>query len=254
MQLSHRVIKAGNMAVAMTTADIQTELKVEHIIETIQNTNPERDAYHEEKLQMARFLKEAEEEKRAIVEAAKQDAFEARKEAEAAGFRAGEIQGQEMGFQSGYQAGLEAAQVEAEKLKQTAHEMLNTASQEVNAFYTAKREEIIALAAQMAEKVIHEKINTSDEKIIALLEPILSRMVQESKFITLTVTPELQNFTKEKLKDLEKTFPLYRFAVLVDSSLEENGCIIETSHAIVDLQVKQQLDAMVEELSEMMVS
>ena len=65
-----------------------------------------------------------------------------------------------------------------------------------------------SLAAQMAEKVIHEKINTSDEKIIALLEPILSRMVQESKFITLTVTPELQNFTKEKLKDLEKTFPL----------------------------------------------
>ncbi len=124
----------------------------------------------------------------------------------------------------------------------------------MNAFYTAKREEIIALAAQRAEKVIHEKINTSDEKITALLEPIWSRMVQESKFITLTVTPELQNFTKEKLKDLEKTFPLYRFAVLVDSSLEENGCIIETSHAIVDLQVKQQLDAMVEELSEMMVS
>uniref|UniRef100_UPI0035A16E6D FliH/SctL family protein n=1 Tax=Jeotgalibaca porci TaxID=1868793 RepID=UPI0035A16E6D len=87
-----------------------------------------------------------------------------------------------------------------------------------------------------------------------LLEPILSRMVQESKFITLTVTPELQIFTKEKVKELEKTFPLYRFAVLVDSSLEENGCIIESSHAIVDLQVKQQLDAMVEVLSEMMVS
>ncbi len=254
MLLSHRVIKSGNMVVDTTTADIQTELKVQHIIETIQNTNPDRDAYHEEKLEMARFLKEAEEEKRAIVEAAKQDALEARKQAEAEGFRAGEIQGQEMGFQSGYQTGLEAAQVEAEKLKQAAHEMMSMASQEVNAFYTAKREEIIALAAQMAEKVIHEKINTSDEKIIALLEPILSRMVQESKFITLTVTPELQNFTKEKLKDLEKTFPLYRFAVLVDSSLEENGCIIETSHAIVDLQVKQQLDAMVEELSEMMVS
>ena len=61
MLLSHRVIKSGNMVVDTTTADIQTELKVQHIIETIQNTNPDRDAYHEEKVEMARFLKEAEE-------------------------------------------------------------------------------------------------------------------------------------------------------------------------------------------------
>ena len=254
MLLSPSVIKVGRMTVDPMTVDIQTEIKVAHIIETLQNSVPERDTFYEEKLQMARFLKEAEEEKIAIVEAAKQDALEARKQAEAEGFKAGEIQGEEIGFQSGYQTGLEAAQVEAEKLKQAAHDMLSAASQEVNAFYIEKREEIIALAAQMAEKIIHEKINTSDEKIITLLEPVLSRMVQESKFITLTVTPALQSFTKEKVKELEKTFPLYRFAVLVDSSLEENGCIIETSHAIVDLQVKQQLDAMVEELTEMMVN
>lgn len=248
MQLSPRIIKAQQLDLNATTANIQTELRVEHIIDTLKNAHLERDPFHDDKLRMARFLKVAEEEKIAIVEAAKQEALEVRKRAEAEGYTAGEIQGHESGFQSGYQAGVEAAQQEVNRMKQMAQEMLATASKEVNDFYIAKREEMIALAAQMAEKITHEKINTSDEKIIALVEPILSRMEHESKFITLTVTPALQDFTKDKLKKLEKTFPLYRFAVLTDPSLEENGCVIESSNVIVDLQVKKQLDAMVEEL------
>lgn len=248
MQLSPRIIKAQQMNINTTTANIQTELRVEHIIETIQNVNPERDAFYEDKLQMARFLKEAEEEKLAIVNVAKQEAADIRACAEEEGFKSGQEQGQEAGFQSGYQSGLEAAKIEAEQLKGAAHAMVAQAAAEVNTFYISKREEIISLAAEMAEKVIHEKLNTSDEQLLMLIEPILSRMEQESKFITLTVTPELVVFMKEKISALEQTFPLYRFAVLVDSSLEENGCIIENSHVIIDLQVKKQLDAMVEEL------
>lgn len=248
MQLSPRIIKAKQMNINMTTANIQTELRVEHIIETIQNVSPERDAFYEDKLQMARFLKEAEEEKLAIINVAKQEAADIRSCAEAEGFKSGQEQGQDAGFQHGYQTGLEAAKTEAEHLKVAAHAMVAQAAEQVNAYYTSKREEIISLAAEMAEKVIHEKLNTSDEQILMLIEPVLSRMEQESKFITLTVTPELVVFMKEKISTLEQTFPLYRFAVLVDSSLEENGCVIESSHVIIDLQVKKQLDAMVEEL------
>lgn len=236
------------MHLNVDTANIQTELRVEHIVETIQDTLPERDPFYEEKLRMARFLKEAEEEKRTIVEVARQEAATIRARAEAEGFKSGEEQGREVGFQHGYQAGMEVARQEAERLKQGAQAMVAQAAQEVAAFYVAKREEIIELAAQMAEKVIHEKIDMSDERIMRLITPVLSRMEHENKFITLTVTPELVDFVKEKVKDLEESFPLYRFAVLVDATLEENGCVIESSNVIIDLQVQKQLAAMVEEL------
>lgn len=254
MQLSPRIIKAQHLDLNVTTANIQTELRVEHMIETLQHVDPERDPFYEDKLRMARFLQEAEEEKAAIIKAAQEEALLVRQQAEAEGYKTGEIQGQEVGFQAGYQAGLEAAQQEADKLKQAALAMTTAAAEEVSAFYLAKREEVVALAAQMAEKIVHEKINTSEERIVTLIEPILSRMEQESKFLTLTVTPGLQEFMKDKVKKLEKNFPLYRFAVLVDPSLEENGCVIESSHVIVDLQVKKQLDAMVKELQEMTVN
>lgn len=254
MQLSPRIIKAKQMNINATTANIQTELRVEHIIETIQTVNPERDAFYEDKVRMARFLKEAEEEKIAIVEVAKQEATDIRACAEAEGFKSGEEQGQEAGFQRGYQTGLEAAKHETDQMKAAAQAMLAQAAEEVNAYYITKREEIISLAAEMAEKVIHEKLNMSDERILTLIEPILSRMEQESKFITLTVTPELVAFMKEKTAALEQTFPLYRFAVLVDPSLDSNGCVIESSNVIIDVQVEKQLAAMVEELKGLTVN
>lgn len=110
---------------------------------------------------------------------------------------------------------------------------------------------MIELAAQMAEKIIHEKIDSSDEKLIALIAPILSRMEQKDTFITITVNPELQEAMKKNLGKLETEYPLFRFVVLADVTLEKNGCVIESSHAIVDLQIKQQLEAMVADLKEL---
>src|SRR5699024_6177160 len=115
-------------------------------------------------------------------------------------------------------------------------QMLSDAAEEVAVFYDDKRSDIIDLAAYMAEKIVHEKIDTTDDGILELIHPVLSRMEQESKFITLTVTPALKPFMKERAKELEENFPLYRFAIMVDPSLEKNGCVIESANVIIDLQ------------------
>ena len=144
-----------------------------------------------------------------------------------------------------------AATEEAESIKAHAKQVLTDATVEAQQFYEEKRQDIIALAAQMAEKIIHETIDASDDKIIDLVTPILTRMDQESSFITISVRPESQDQMKTYIKDLEATYPLFRFVVFADPALEKNGCVIESSHAIVDLQIKQQLEAMVADLKEL---
>lgn len=252
MQLFHKIIKAEESVSDSVKALVQTEFQVDSV-SVAPPATIEKDVYYKEKQAAARYMEDAQASSMALLQKAQSEADEIRFLAQEEGFQEGEKKGQKEGFQAGYQRGIEKARQESREIKESVQQMLKDASREVLAFYEDKRLEIINLAAQMAEKIVHEKIDSSDDKILTLLYPVLNQMEQESKFVTLTVKPELEEFMKEKVKELEIKFPLYRFAILLDAHLEEHGCIVESSHVIIDLQVKQQLETMVRELEEVPV-
>ncbi|MDE1548283.1 FliH/SctL family protein [Jeotgalibaca caeni] len=252
MQSSLKVIKAQQSLQPVGMAKVQTELRVDETFEKkIAAKTDSKQAFYMDR--MEQLVREAEAEKEQIILAAQEEAEQIKAAAQQEGYRIGEHAGREEGYQAGYQASIQAAIKEVERMKQAADQLLKDAAKEVTLYHTEKRHEIIELAAQMAEKIIHEKINTSDETIMGLIVPVLSRMEQESKFITISVSPEKAPVVKENIKTLEADFPFFRFAVLTDASLEENGCVIESPHAIMDLQIKQQLTAMVQDLQELKV-
>ena len=50
------------------------------------------------------------------------------------------------------------------------------------------------------------------------------------------------------MESLKETYTDMKYVVLVDNSLEKNGCVIETNYELIDLQLKKQLDGMVKDL------
>lgn len=253
MLSSHKIIKAGTQAShpserAAVTTNWQPKSS-EYLLDDIEELNDMQ--FQEERHRIEELIREKESEKQAILTEAKLEAEVIKARATEEGYQEGEQKGLQEGFKAGFQQALLAATEEAESIKAHAKQVLADATAEAQQFYEEKRQDIIALAAQMAEKIIHETIDASDNKIIDLVTPILTRMDQESSFITISVRPESQDQMKTHIKDLEATYPLFRFVVFADPALEKNGCVIESSHAIIDLQIKQQLEAMVADLKEL---
>lgn len=248
MPLSPRIIKAQNSVNQLSSARIETEILLETPLEKTYEQNPELTKILLEKRKAEQLIAEAKEEKERILQETRQEAEKLLVDARSSGYTEGEKLGIQEGYQAGYISGMQKAQEEAEKLKEAANRRLDEAAQYVTEYYSDKKNEVIELAAAMAEKIIHEKIDTSEEKVISLITPVLRRMNQKNQFITLSVTPEQVALVKEKLPSFEENYPQFRFAVFADETLEKNGCIIESNEAVVDQQIHLQLAAMVKDL------
>ena len=249
MPSSLRVIKANRSYHHEEKAKINTEIRFEEVVESFADEEVS-EIQSQYAARMEQLLKEAETQKEQELLAAREEAAAIREQAQQDGYSAGQQAGMEAGYQTGYEQGV----VQAEQLKQQANQMVQESIDVVAAYYAEKKVEVIELAAQMAEKIIHEKIDTTEETLLNLIDPILSRMEQANTFITITVTPDKVAWMKARAKELEKEFPLFRFAIFSDATLEKNGCVIESPHTISDLQIHQQLEAMVQELRELQVA
>lgn len=182
--------------------------------------------------------------KKVILSEAQEEAKQLKEKAEKKGFEEGMAQGYEMG----YAAGMKQAEEESQRMKESIYSMLNEAKEVVESYYQAKKIDFIELAGHMAETIVHKSIDVSSDQVMDLIKPVLHRLKREDQFITLMVRPEQKELVKEKVKEFEKENQDIRFAVLSDNTLDKNGCIVENAHAIVDLQVRKQLDSMIDEM------
>lgn len=249
MPLSHKIIKQGQSFTKDSRSFIiQTEMTAAKRpeVEEILNEQPLEEPIEVE--QARALLLEANQKKQVILSEAQNEANLLKDTAEKKGFEEGENRGYETGYISGYAAGIKQAEEESQRLRETIHNMLIEAQEVVESYYQAKRTEFIELAGHMAETIVHKTIDVSSNQVMDLIKPVLHRLKREDQFITLMVRPEQKELVKEKVKEFEKENQDIRFAVLSDNTLDKNGCVVENVHAIVDLQVRKQLDAMIDEM------
>lgn len=248
MPLSHRIIKQGQSFTQDSRSFIQTEMTAakhpeeEHLSEQEQIEEPI------EAIQARALLDETRKKKQAILSEAQKEANQLKEAAEKSGFEEGKEQGYQTGYTTGYTTGMQQAEAESQLMRATIQQMLAEAQEVVENYYQAKKNEFLELAGHMAETIVHKSIDVSSDQVMDLIKPVLHRLKREDQFITLMVRPEQIALVKEKVKEFEKENPDIRFAVLTDNTLDKNGCVVENAHAIVDLQVRKQLDAMLEEM------
>lgn len=248
MSLFRNVIKAEEASQEEQVAEITTDFTV-YKKEALSSAESEQ--IDETNFKIKELLAEAIKEKEQVIEAARIEAENIKLLAKQSGFEEGKELGYQEGYAVGYAAATEAGQRETAELKRNAQEMVQQSEEYVNQYHAEKKDQLIQLAADMAEIIVHQTIDASSEQVLELIKPLLIRINKTEKLITVTVRPEQFELVQEKLTELEQQNLEVRFIVLTDHTLEKNGCVVETAHNITDLQISKQLDKMLADMKAM---
>ena len=253
MPSSHNIIKRNSSFSEEQPSVIQTKFalpKVEIVPEET-GSDVQTDSNYEELSAVKAEVSAARAQKEQLIKAAEQEAETLKSNAIEEGFSKGQTDGYEAGYSAGYLAGMQQAEEESIKMKENTQQMLVEAEAFVEKYYKEQKEALLDLAGHMAETIVHATIDASSDQVMDLVKPVIHRLRRENQLITLSVRPEQNQLVKEKVREIEKEHPEIRFAILTDNTLDKNGCTIESAHAIIDLQVRKQLDAMLAEMKEM---
>lgn len=252
IQLSYKIIKSDSVDCdEETTSVIHTKLdyKIREVFPT-QGSNsigyePNIDLDVIRKELLEELLIETEEERLNIIELARQEALELQLVEKQKGFE----QGLKEGYEQGYKDGVMDAETEAIIIKNNAIDLINQAHTYTSDYLVENHHNIIRLAADMAESIVHTVIDESSENVTRLIKPILQQFSKKENII-ITCNPDNLAYIKCYKHELEESCPDAKFIILSDSNLERNGCVIENDNSIINLQIKEQLNSMIEDLNE----
>lgn len=249
IQLSYRIIKKGNVSDLEKTIPL-TETKFNFIEkddlkdEIIQESKePEIDLEAiREKIRESIYL-EIEEEKNKILNDAKIEGDKIKLGSRKQGYQVGHKEG----YRAGYEEAINKAKDEAELIKANALNLIKQSKNHVVEYIEENQEKLIKLAVHMAESIVHHTIDESSDNILMLVKPILQKHEKRDNII-ISCHPSNYLYVKEHLEELRDISPETRFIILKDGNLERNGCIIENEHQVIDLQIKNQIESILEEI------
>lgn len=245
MESSYRVIKKHEVELDRHTIEvkevnvkkIEVDSKKEDL--NIYENEENKEEFLEAMSIKQRIIEEAETERKYILQKASEELEDLKKSAFEEGYNSG--------YEKGYIEGKERAKIESENIKLNAIKLLKNAQKESEDFLINFREEIIKLAATIAEKIANIAIDTSEENIMNIIHPILEE-IENATNVIITVNPSKYEILKKNLPSLRERYKQINFNVLKDADIEINGCIIESGNKIIDAQFRNQIISIVNEL------
>lgn len=245
MESSYRVIKKHEVELDRHTIEvkevnvkkIEVDSKKEDL--NIYENEENKEEFLEAMSIKQRIIEEAESERKYILQKASEELEDLKKSAFEEGYNSG--------YEKGYIEGKERAKIESENIKLNAIKLLKNAQKESEDFLINFREEIIKLAATIAEKIANIAIDTSEENIMNIIHPILEE-IENATNVIITVNPSKYELLKKNLPSLRERYKQINFNVLKDADIEINGCIIESGNKIIDAQFRNQIISIVNEL------
>lgn len=263
MPSSNRVIKADHTASGKDKATISTKYERPQKEERKETKEKVKEEAKEEKLVSVReseeLLEEAKDKKEKLMAEAKAEIKEMKEKAYEDSYQKGHEEGLERGrkegyeeaFDEGYQDAESKVEKELKAKREKASEMLEEAHEKMKTYEAERKDDFLKLASHMAEKIVHDYIDQSDDGLLAIAKPYFYQIDKEEEFVTITVHPDLRKEFEENIDELKEISPATRFMILGSPQIEKRGMLIESSHSIIDLQIKNQLDQMLEEFHEM---
>lgn len=180
----------------------------------------------------------------AIVEQARLEAEQFLRQAEAdreLAMEEGYKEGYEKGVEEGFHAGIQQLIAEMGKMFRNLERELENAQMGLNAWIEHMPPQIIQLSTQIAEKIIRHEVQLHPERIVEQVEIIL-RQLTRVKTLAIRVNPsdlDLVKAYEEQFLALTQGIDSINF--VIDYSLEQGGCIIETDSGGFDASIATQL-------------
>lgn len=148
-----------------------------------------------------------------------------------------------LGLDEGRAAGKTEAQQEYVKFMLMARDLYVQAIKEREKLLAAAEPELTRLSLKIAEKIVGIEIQTNGEVIMGVIKSALSDIKDREK-VTVRVAPDdYPTVNAERTAITRMAEGLRDCEVVIDSKIEQGGCIIETDLGNIDARLSTQLAA-----------
>ncbi|MBE6062721.1 MAG: flagellar biosynthesis protein [Clostridium butyricum] len=183
-----------------------------------------------------RIIKDAENEKKALLLRTQMEASLEEKKAYEKGYEQGSQNGYEDGYKKAYDETIEKAKAEAADIVQKAEKLLNSAQKDYSEYLASKRNEIVNIALNIAESITRRVLKNDDSLNLLIDEAFKISKGEESIII------RANSIHVDKIKENSERWRIsYAIKndifVVTDDSLEPGNAILEKPSGIVKVGV-----------------
>lgn len=165
----------------------------------------------------------------AMIEEARRQAAEEANEIKTAAAREG--------YELGYQSALDEARQEAEKIRNEARRVLKQAEETRRQKLEHLKDEILALAVEMAEKIVTRELETRPDAVLSIAEEAIL-LAGSREQVVLWVNPAEMEICQARRDRLAALLPpRAELQIMTDETIEPGGCVVENEYGRVDARL-----------------
>ncbi|MBQ7764150.1 hypothetical protein IJ384_02140 [bacterium] len=142
-------------------------------------------------------------------------------------------------FEEGYRIGLEKANADIEAFKQELSNFMN-ARKDVFEYIAP---DILEICVDISKKIIKKELDSDPQILIDTIIDILKTVSKNEPKIVIRVQPHSVQFVKDTIPNITYQYGIdSKINIVADPSIEEGGCVFQTSNGIVDASIDTQLE------------
>ncbi|MCP9312877.1 FliH/SctL family protein [Liquorilactobacillus satsumensis] len=158
--------------------------------------------------------------------------------------------GEQEGYAKGYQDGKLQGELLATKLEQEAQQNLANSILTAKKYISAKKNEIVAFAVEMAEAIVQHRLDEKPAEILSLLEPILFKLEKPDQIITIRAHEKYHELLAAKMEEKKKEFLNLRYIILNDKQMSPYEVTVESNESFETLVLQEELHKFLVRLGE----
>lgn len=154
----------------------------------------------------------------------------------------------ETGFAQGKKEALAKAAAEATAIRDQARSVLRQAEEMRRKTLASLEGEIIELAKEIAQKILHSELAQNTETVLAVAREAIG-LLENREEVILYVHPTQVNFFESKKEKFQHALPPKGILhIIADPGIEPGGCVAETQYGKVDAGLDARWRALVRAL------
>lgn len=142
-------------------------------------------------------------------------------------------------FEEGYRLGIEKAAADIDNFKTELSKFMN-AKKDVFEYIAP---DILEISVDIAKKIIKKELESDPQVLINTIVDVLKTVSKNEPKIIIKVRPQSVQFIKDTIPNITYQYGIdSKINIVADPSIEDGGCIFQTSNGIVDASIETQVE------------
>jgi flagellar biosynthesis/type III secretory pathway protein FliH len=151
-----------------------------------------------------------------------------------------EAESRTRGYDDGMRTGREAVEKELTVQVASLEELIESAREQRAKIIESAEPELLRLALSIAERVVHEKIETSPTVVVENVRQALTRLVSR-EVVTLRINPADLETIRTHRDALAASSDVEHLRIVEDQRVDRGGVVVETDAGTIDAKISTQL-------------